>query len=499
MSDPKGIDPELIPYLLGEDEARLEQEQIDRPDPALVAELLGEAEEKVDPVNAEDEVRVRAAVRELAAQLFTRAPEHDFDPSLKRIDQLLDMLGSPQDAYPSLHIAGTNGKTSVSRIADALLGAFDLKVGRFTSPHLVDVRERISLEGEPISHQRFLDAWADIAPYVEMLDAGERPHLSFFEVLTAMAYATFADYPVDVAVIETGMGGVWDATNVINSGVQVITHISRDHEQWLGTELVQIAAEKAGIIKDKSIVVVQRQDAEVLDVIKNRVAQTDSVMRLEGEDWEILSRQPGVGGQLITVRTPAATYEELFVPLLGEHQATNAAAALVAVEAMLGGGPLKPDLVDAGLQAARSPGRMEVLRNSPTVVVDSAHNPAGAIALRSGLEEAFDFGYVIGVYSAMADKNIEAVLSEMEPALDGIVVVQMPGARAAALEDLQGIAESVFDDAYAEPDLASGIDKAIELVDRATDLEQSKGVVVFGSVMLAGEASAILRPDRRAL
>ncbi len=504
MTEPRGIDPELIPYLLGDDQARLEGEN--GPDPALVAELLGDFEDEAfEPddshedvlESAKSETDLRAEVRTLAKQLFARAPEHDFDPSLDRIVELLDILGSPQNAYPIIHVAGTNGKTSTARIADALLGAFDLKVGRFTSPHLRDVRERITFEGEPISNERFLAAWADIAPYVAMVDAKGSPHMSFFEVLTAMAYAAFADYPVDVAVIETGMGGTWDATNANNSGIQVITHISRDHEKWLGNDLTQIAGEKAGIIKDKSIVICQRQDAEVEAVVRQRVEDTDSVLRMEGEDWEVLDRQVGVGGQLITVRTPGGVYEDLFVPLLGAHQASNAGAALVAVEAMLGGNALKPEIVDAGFQAARSPGRLEVLRTSPTIVADSAHNPDGARALAAALEESFAFGYTVGIYSSMADKNIEAVLTEMEPHLDAIVVTQMGGERAAGLEELEGIANDIFDDVFAEEHLEDAIERAAGLVDQVSDPAESKGIIVFGSVVLAGDVTTLLRPDRQ--
>lgn len=496
MTEPKGIDPELIPYLLGEDQAKLEEEE-SQLDAAEVAELLGGTDNDRDPVDPVDEVEVRARVRELATTLFARAPEHDFDPSLARIEGLLDILGSPQDAYPIIHIAGTNGKTSTARIADALLGAFDLKVGRFTSPHLRDIRERITVEGEPLSPQQFVDAWDDIAPYVAMMDEKGSPKLSFFEVLTAMAYAAFADYPVDVAVIETGMGGVWDATNVANAGVAVLTHIDRDHQQWLGDTLEEIATEKVGIIKEKTIVVAEKQTDEVEAIIRDRCSQTDSVLWMEGVDWEVVDRQPGVGGQMITLRTPAGVYEDLFVPLLGKHQASNAGAALVAVEAILGGKALKADVVDAGMQGVRSPGRLEVLRGSPAIVVDSAHNPDGAAALGPALVESFAFDYTVGVYSAMRDKNIEATLAEMEPFLDAIVVVPMDGPRAAELSDLEEIAADVFDEAYAEEGLVAGIDRAAALVDRTNDPQANKGIVIFGSVVLAGEATALLRPDQR--
>lgn len=524
------IDPELVPYLLAAEEtedevaeandsedsddlealrALVESSLLGGPDPQLVAELAQAEEERAQEEHrysldeAATEAGLRDQVRELADELFARAPEHRFEPTLDRVRQVLDILGDPQDLYPSIQIAGTNGKTSTARMIDSLLQAFGLRTGRFTSPHLQDIRERITLEGEPLTPRQFLDAWEDVAPYIAMVDVASTeaggPRLSFFEALVVMAYAAFADYPVDVAVVETGMGGAWDATNVINSGVAVVTSISLDHQQWLGETLVEIAGEKAGIIKERTLVVCMRQEGEAIEVIRQRCAQTDSVLMLEGQEWEVLSRQPGVGGQMVSVRTPAGVYEDLFVPLHGEHQARNAGAALVAVEAMLSSGALKADVVDAGFQAASSPGRMEVVRTSPTIIVDSAHNPAGALALRDGLQEAFQLDYLVGVYSAMKDKNVEAVLAQMEPILDELVVTSMPGERAMELEELREIAADVFgvERIKAEEDTTDALDQATALVDATVDPQTTKGVVVFGSVVLAGMTSALLRPERQ--
>lgn len=526
----RGIDPELIPYLLAADEseqdeagqepdapsddvealrALVEQTMFVGSDPELLAELLAaetEAEEELheDALDqAAVEAQARARMRALTEELFARTPEHRFEPTLDRVRKVMDLLGDPQNLYPSIHIAGTNGKTSTARMIDALLEAFGLRVGRFTSPHLRDVSERITLEGAPLSPEQFLEAWQDVAPYIAMVDTAsvdsDGPALSFFEVLVVMAYAKFADYPVDVAVVETGMGGVWDATNVINAGVAVLTSISVDHQQWLGNTIAEIASEKAGIIKDRTLVVSMRQDAEVSDIIRARCDQTDSVLMMEGSEWEVLARQPGVGGQMITVRTPVGVYDDIFVPLHGEHQARNAACALVAVEAMLGSGALKADLVDVGFQSASSPGRLEVMRTAPTVVVDAAHNPGGAVALRDGLQEAFQLEYLVGIYSAMKDKNVEQVLVEMEPDLDELVITAMPGERAMPIEDLQDIAEDVFgaDRVHVEDDLTDALDRATELLDATVSPRISKGIVVFGSVVLAGMASALLRPDRQ--
>lgn len=533
--DGKGIDPGLIPFLLaaeepdepdqeepaGEDEesdrvralrALVESSLLSGPDPDLIAELLGEIASLDEPEEEDHEeaaaravsaVELRDRVRDLAEELFARAPEHRFEPTLDRVERLMDILGDPQEAYPSVHLAGTNGKTSTSRMIDALLGAFDLRVGRFTSPHLRDVRERITIGGEPVTAEQFLAAWNDIAPYVDMIDAQSAasggPRMSFFEVLTAMALAAFADYPVDVAVVECGMGGVWDATNVLDSGVAVLTSISLDHQQWLGDTIEQIAVEKAGIIKDRTIVVSMEQPPSVVEIIESRCRETDSILWLEGRDWEVLSRQLLEQGQIISVRTPAGVYEDLFLPLHGQHQAHNAGAALVATESIMGGKTLSADLVDRGFHAISSPGRMEILRRSPTVVVDSAHNPGGAVALRAAMEETFDFDFTAGVFSAMGDKNVEAVLAEMEPAIDELVVTQLPGERAMPLEKLVEIASDVFgpDRVHAEETLADAIDRAAALVDSTIDRHDAKGIVVFGSVVLAGEATELLKPDHR--
>ena len=532
-----GIDPELIPYLIAanepaEDEGALAEtdregeEESERlqvlrqlvetsllagPDPDLVSELAGEVRAEAEEDDLEEsglrqdqelrDLEVRDALRALTGELFARAPEFRFTPSLDRVRMLVDMLGDPQNAYPSIHVAGTNGKTSTARMIDALLGAFNLRVGRFTSPHLRDVRERITVEGEPLSPSQFLAAWEDIEPYVGMVDQASLreggPALSFFEVLTVMAFAAWADYPVDAAVIECGMGGIWDATNVVDSGVGVITSISMDHEQWLGDSLEMVAAEKAGIIKDKMVVVAQHQQPEALEIIEERVRATDSVLRIEGRDWEVVNRQVQGSGQLLSIRTPAGIYTDLYLPLHGEHQARNAGAALVAVEAMLGGEPVRSDLVDFGLQAVRSPGRLEMLRTSPAVIVDSAHNPAGAAALRGATEEVFDFEFTVGVYSAMADKKVELVLSEMEPALDELVVTEMENPRAMPLDELVAIANDVFgeDRVHERARLDEAVDRAAELVDSATSPHDAKGIFIFGSVMLAGEATALLAPD----
>lgn len=475
------------------------------PDPSILAELEGDidedfaddaeaarAEHEEALAKAADSVELDATVAKIYESIVERAPEHDIEPSLDRIRMLLDILGDPQNTFPTVHITGTNGKTSTARMIDAVLTAFGVRVGRFTSPHLIDVRERMSIEGAPISREAFIAAWNDIAPYVEMVDtksvANGGVRLSFFEVFTALALVAFADHPVDAGVIEVGMGGTWDATNLIEAGVSVIMPIDLDHTKWLGSTIREIAEEKAGIIKPGQIVVIAEQPEEALEVLLDRAREVDAIVRLEGRDFEVIDRQMGVGGQLVTVRTPSATYTDVFVPLFGEHQAHNAAAALVGVEAFMGGRALDAKIVENGMMTATSPGRLQVVRTSPTILVDAAHNPAGARVLANALDDSFAFAHVVGVYSAMGDKDIESVLAEMEPHLDSIVITEMPGERAANIEQLREIAIDVFGEDRVEvrDSLGEAVDCAATLAEATTDPADKCGVVVFGSVVLAG-------------
>ena len=486
------------------------------PDPSIVAELEGDYsqwgedwEEELAERRAEDAHRealndaahtaaVLEQVEEIYQQIIARVPEHQVQPTLDRVTETLDILGDPQNSYPSVHITGTNGKTSTTRMIDALLGAFGVRTGRFTSPHLVDVRERITIEGDSISPDEFLRTWEDIAPYIEMVDRAhaetDGTKLSFFEVFTVMAFAAFADHPVDAAVVEVGMGGRWDATNVIDAGVGVIMPIAIDHEKWLGSTIREIAEEKAGIIKPGQIVIVAKQQEEALRIIEERAAQVDAIVRLEGRDYEVLDRQLGVGGQMITVRTPAAVYEDVFVPLFGDYQASNAAAAIAAVEAFMGGRALDAKVVEAGMLSATSPGRLQVVRHSPTIIVDAAHNPAGAHTLGESISEAFDFERVVGVYSAMGDKDIEGVLGEVEPYLDSIVITQMRGTRAKPAEEIAQIAREVFgsDRVDVQEDILEAIATAVNLGESGDESAPATGVVVFGSVLLAGEVLRLM-------
>ena len=330
-----------------------------------------------------------------------RGVEWDFEPTLDRIAALVDLLGSPQRAYPVIHIAGTNGKTSTARLTEALLKERNLRVGRFTSPHLVSMRERITIDGEPLSEERFAEVYEEIAPYVELVDTQGR-RIQFFELLTAMAFAAFADTPIDVAVVEAGMGGSWDATNVADGTVAVITPISLDHTDRLGPDIPSIANEKAGIIKAGSTTVLAQQQLPAAEVLMRRAADEGAVVAREGLEFGVLSREVALGGQLLTLRGLKGVYDEVFLPLYGTHQASNAVCALAAVEALTGGDdPLDVELVRQAFAQVTSPGRLEVVRRNPTVVVDAAHNPGGMEAALESLQEAFGFEKVIAVMGVM--------------------------------------------------------------------------------------------------
>ncbi len=441
-------------------------------------------------------------LRRVERELHSRWPESRLEPSLDRIRALTDLLGQPQRAYPVIHVTGTNGKTSTARIIESLLRAFGLRVGRYTSPHLQTVRERIAMDGQPIDAERFVDTYDDVAPYLTLVDeqstSSGGPPLSFFEVLTAMAYAAFADAPVDVGVIEVGLGGAWDATNVVDGQVAVVTPVALDHEEYLGESVVDIAVEKSGIVKAGSVAVIAQQPVEVAEVLLRRVAEVEATVAREGLEFGVLDRAIAVGGQLLTLRGLGGEYDEIMLPLHGAHQAHNAAVALAAVEAFLGGGQerLDVDVIRDGFAMASSPGRLEVVRRSPTVLLDAAHNPAGAAALADALADAFTFDRLVGVVGILADKDARGLLFALEPVLAELVVTQNSSPRALPAADLAAIAEDVFgsDRVTVASSLPDALDLAVGLAEASGDLGGA-GVLVTGSVVTAGEARTLLSPD----
>ncbi|MER5360917.1 folylpolyglutamate synthase/dihydrofolate synthase family protein [Streptomyces sp. NPDC002785] len=446
------------------------------------------------PADPEVDKALRAVEQELAG----RWGETKLEPSVARIAALMDVLGEPQRAYPSIHITGTNGKTSTARMIEALLGAFDLRTGRYTSPHVQSITERISLDGAPMDPERFIEAYQDIKPYVEMVDAQQPYRLSFFEVLTGMAYAAFADAPVDVAVVEVGMGGSWDATNVIDSSVAVVTPISLDHTDRLGATPAEIAGEKAGIIKQGATVILAQQPVDAAQVMLKKAVEVDATVAREGMEFGVVSREIAVGGQLLTLRGLGGEYTEVFLPLYGAHQAHNAVVALCAVEAFFGIGAERPgaldiDTVRQAFASVVSPGRLEVVRSSPTVVLDAAHNPAGARATADGLSEAFGFSRLIGVVGASDDKDVKGLLEAFEPIFAEVVITQNSSGRAMDADALAAVAVEVFghDRVQVEPRLDDALEAAITLAEEE-DEYAGAGVLVTGSVITVGEARLLL-------
>jgi dihydrofolate synthase/folylpolyglutamate synthase len=464
----------------------------------------------VGAVPTPDEI---AALLQVEHLLDQRWPETKIEPSLTRIAELMDLLGSPQRSYPSIHVAGTNGKTSVSRMVDSLLTAFNRRTGRTTSPHLQSAVERIAIDGKPISPARYVATYAELEPFVQMVDQQSHeaggPAMSKFEVLTGMAFAAFADAPVEVAVIEVGLGGRWDATNVVNATVAVITPISVDHVEYLGEDIAGIAGEKAGIIlkaeegSPDTVAVIGRQVPEAMEVVLAETVRADAAVAREDSEFALLGRQVAVGGQVLELQGLGGLYSDVFLPLHGEHQAHNAAIALAAVEAFFGAGKdrqLDIDTVRAGFAAVTSPGRLERMRSAPTVFVDAAHNPAGAAALAQTLAEEFDFRFLVGVVAVMADKDASAILAALEPVFNRIVVTQNGSPRAQDVESLALTAQQWFgpDRVVTAETLRDAIDTATALVDEADAEDRSfagTGIVITGSVVTAGAARTLFGRD----
>ena len=437
---------------------------------------------------------ITARLAEITKELDARWPESRIEPSLDRIRLLLDYLGNPQNTFRSIHIAGTNGKTSTSRMIDSLLQSFGIRTGRYTSPHLEDIRERISLNGEVITPEFFVYTYDDIKPYIDLVDAQSEHPLSYFEVLTAMAYAAFADAPIDVAVIECGMGGAWDATNVIDSDVAVMTPIGLDHQEYLGETIVEIAQTKSGIFRSGKPSVLAHQSREAAEVLIREGAIIESIPLREGLDFALLHRDVAVGGQLLSIQGIGGTYDEIFLPLHGRHQASNATLALTAVEAFLGGGAdrLDVDVVRDGFANVSSPGRLEVVHRNPTIILDAAHNPHGVIALREAISEEFSFDKLVAVVAILGDKDVANFLSELAHVVDEVIVTESTSSRAMPTEELFTLANEIFDEGQVSS--AGSIKRAIELaIDRASHPTQSVGILITGSVVTVGTARTLLK------
>ncbi len=450
-----------------------------------------------------EELRALAEVEE---ELNERWPETKIEPSLDRIEMLMDLLGHPERSFDVIHIAGTNGKSSTARMVDSLLRAFHRRVGLVTSPHLQRVTERIGIDGQPIHPRDYVRIWHEIKPFVEMVDAQSDVPMSKFEALVGLSYAAFADAPVDVAVVEVGLGGRWDATNVVNADVSVITPVGLDHTDYLGDTLAEIAGEKAGIIKpredaddpltpNENIVVIAEQDPEAMRVILQQAVDVEAGVARSGSEFAALDSRIAVGGQQVNIQGLGGLYEDIFLPLHGEHQAKNAAVALAAVEAFFGasaGHPLDVATVRNGFAQAISPGRLERVRTSPTTFIDAAHNPHGANALGAALDRDFDFARLIGVLSIFADKDATGILTALEPYLTEVVITQNSSPRALDAYDLAETARDIFGEerVHVADNLPGAYAQAVELAEDA-EVQSGSGIIITGSVVTAGDARAM--------
>jgi dihydrofolate synthase/folylpolyglutamate synthase len=433
--------------------------------------------------------------REIVAALTARWPEHRVAPSLGRIRALSELLGDPQNAYPLIHLTGTNGKGSTAAMIESLLRADGLRTGRFTSPHVMSINERISIDGEPIDDDRFDGLWRELEPYVALVDQRQIDGVSmtFFEIITAMAYAAFADAPVDVAIIEVGLGGTWDATNVADADVAVVTPIDLDHTHLLGGTVGEIAAEKAGIIKPGAHAILAGQPVEAAAPLLQRCAEVGALVHLEGVDFGLIDRRLAVGGQVLRLNGAEGPVDDVFLPLHGAHQAANAAQALAAVEAFLGMKALDPDTVRKGFASVHFPGRLELVRRSPAVVLDAAHNPHGAAATAEAVVEAYDFNPLIGVVAVMADKDAAGLLRVFEEVMNEVVITRVAStSRGMPAEELGELAEEIFgaDRVRVVPRLDEALDVAVGRADR--EGFGAPGVLVTGSVVAVGEARTLL-------
>ena len=437
-------------------------------------------------------------------QLLSRAPENKMEPRMDPMFRAMEILGEPQKACPVVHITGTNGKTSTARMIESLLQAHDLRTGRYSSPHLVSVTERIAIDGEPVDDETFVRVWDEISPFLEIVDAelverGENK-LTYFEAVTILAFAVFAEVPVDVVVLEVGLGGITDATNVADGDVSVITPISLDHTDLLGDTTELIAQEKIGILKPGGYLVSAVQPVDAADVLLARARELEVPVAFESLDFKLLDRQVAVGGQLLSIQGQAGRYDEIFLPLFGAHQAQNAVVALAAVEAFLGGGQreLNADLVRDGFAATSSPGRLELVRTAPSILVDAGHNPDGIRVSAEAIKESFGFSRLVLMVGILQEKDAEAMLYTMREEYGDLVedlcITQSSSPRAIPAGELANMAMDAGwpeEDIHVTEDLEDAIEWSVGRAEAGEDL--AGGVLVTGSITLVGEVTTLLK------
>lgn len=419
--------------------------------------------------------------------LSNRFPENKINPSLDRILMAMDLMGQPQNNFKTIHIAGTNGKTSTSRMIERLLRTLDLRTGLFTSPHLIHPRERIEINGQIISDKRFQEIFDEINPYLEIIDQKfvDAP-MTFFEVLTAMGFLAFSDEPIDVLSLEVGMGGRWDSTNVVTPEVSVITAIGLDHQEFLGSSIKEIAFEKAGIIKENIPVVISKQVKEA-NLVLNEVALSRGSQTIrEGIEFDVLERTVGVGGQQLNIATPFGNYQDLFLPLFGKFQASNAACALTAVETFLGK-KLDLELVQDAFADFKSPARLQIVKRNPTILVDAAHNISGVQNTLEAINETFKFDNKILIIGFMKDKDIDEMLDLLKGYAQDVILTQANSTRAITAQDLNNkvnLIPSFSQNITWKSSSKNALEGAVEIAKRKNS---STGIIVLGSIALAGE------------
>ncbi|WP_022873146.1 bifunctional folylpolyglutamate synthase/dihydrofolate synthase [Nesterenkonia alba] len=444
------------------------------------------------------------SVASVYAEMLSRAPESDMQPRLEPVQLAVDILGEPHRSAPVIHVGGTNGKTSTARMIEAGLMAHDLRVGRYTSPHMGSVTERIAIEGTPVADETFVRIWDEIRPYIALTDQklaerGQVP-LTLFECLTVLAFAIFADEPVDVMVLEVGLGGAWDATNVAHGQVQVITPISPDHTAMLGETEAEIAEEKAGIIKPGGFLVSAAQVPEAADVLLRAAREAQVPFTFEAVEFGVESRLPGVGGQQVTINGLAGRYPDLLLPLHGAHQAENFALAVAALEAFIGGGEQELNLENLQLACEHisSPGRLETLRTGPAIIVDAAHNPAGLEASALALKESFGLDKLVLVVGILQEKDAEAMLATLFEHYGDLVAdicfTESTSPRAIPATELADLALNAGfreEAIHSTARLDEAIDWAVGRIDD-DGATASGGVLITGSITLVGEARTLL-------
>lgn len=429
--------------------------------------------------------------KEVEDALLARVPENKIRPRLEPTARLATLLGDPQKSYRVIHVTGTNGKTSTSRFIERLLREHGLRTGRFTSPHLIKLNERMSLDGEPVSDERLYNIWKEIEPIVGLvdveLDAAGEEALTFFEVLAVLGFAIFADAPVDVLVLEVGMGGEWDSTNVADGDVAVFTPIALDHMDRLGSTIAEIASTKSGIIKPGAIVLSSEQPEEAMRVLVAKAAQTAEKLLTYGKDFDVISTVPNKLGQTVSIRSAVGEYSDLNLPVHGEYQAANAALAVAAVEAFIGGASqrIMDDVVRASFADFSSPGRLQIVNREPLTILDAAHNPEGAKSLVKALKDSFGSPYAVGVISILAEKDAKALLQILDDSFVEFIITQSESARAIPAEELAELAIEVFgaDRVRVQRNPQWALAEAAKLLPPA----QASAIVVTGSITLVGQ------------